>query len=72
VQNHPTEVRIFEEGRLIASHPVLEGRNRRRVDPAHRKAPPVQPPPQPKGVARRPLDFYEAVGRRLAVGDIRP
>ena len=37
VQNHPREVRIFEDGRLIASHPVLEGRNQRRTDPAHRK-----------------------------------
>lgn len=27
VQNHPKEVRIFEDGQLIASHPVLEGKN---------------------------------------------
>lgn len=67
VQNHPNEVRIFEEGLLIAIHPVLEGRNRRRVDPTHRKAPPVQTPqPVPAGVTHRPLDFYDAVGRRLA------
>ena len=33
VQSHPEEVRIFEDGRLVASHPVLEGRNQRRVDP---------------------------------------
>jgi hypothetical protein len=32
VQNHPKEVRIFEDGRLIASHPLLEGRNQRRTD----------------------------------------
>jgi len=24
VQNHPAEVRIFEDGQLVASHPVLE------------------------------------------------
>lgn len=52
---------------LVAAHPVLEGKNRRRVDPAHRKAPPARaaeaPPP---GVGRRPLAFYDAVGRRLA------
>jgi len=71
VQSHPTAIRIFEEGRLLASHPVLEGRGRRRVDPAHRKAPPPAPvPSQPLGVARRPLDFYDAVGRRLATGGV--
>lgn len=68
VQHHVTELRIFEDGALIASHPVLEGKNRRRVDPAHRKAPPVRAPKPTAtvGVQRRPLDFYDAVGRRLA------
>jgi hypothetical protein len=37
VQSHPKEVRIFEDGALVAVHPVLDGKNRRRVDPAHRK-----------------------------------
>ncbi|MFO8151393.1 MAG: IS21 family transposase [Trueperaceae bacterium] len=68
VQNHPREVRIFEDGALIAAHPLLEGRNRRRVDPAHRKAPPPAAAAQPAsaGVAVRPLSFYDAVARRLA------
>lgn len=73
VQNHPAEVRIFEDGQLIASHPVLEGKNQRRVDPGHRKPVPVarraaQLPSSPAEamVPRRPLAFYEAVGRRLA------
>jgi transposase len=67
VQSHPNEVRIFEDGVLIAAHPLLEGRNRRRVDPAHRKAPPVRTPEPPQaGVGQRPLAFYDAVGRRLA------
>ncbi len=68
VQHHPKEIRIFEDGRLIASHPVLEGKNLRRVDPRHRQAPPArqkQAPVKPS-VARRPLDFYGAVGQRLA------
>ena len=68
VQNHPSEVRIFEDGALIAAHPVLEGKNQRRVDPAHRKAPPpaaLDAPPQ-TGVGVRPLSFYDAVARRLA------
>jgi hypothetical protein len=75
VQNHPAEVRIFEDGNLIAIHPVLEGKNQRRVDPSHRKPIPparraVQLPSSPADalVARRPLAFYEAVGRRLASG----
>jgi len=67
VQNHTHEVRIFEDGALIASHPILEGKNQRRVDPAHRKAPPVQssvvPPP---AITQRSLEFYGAVGQRMA------
>lgn len=72
VQNHPAEVRIFEDGTLIASHPVLEGKNQRRVDPSHRKPVPAAqralqlPSPTEAAVARRPLAFYEAVGQRLA------
>lgn len=72
VQHHATELRIFEEGQLIARHPVLEGKARRRVDPVHRKAPPkrLSLPPAPRGL-RRPLDFYDAVGRRLATEGAR-
>lgn len=68
VQNHTHEVRIFEDGQLIACHPVLSGKNQRRVDPAHRKAPPVcqELPEATQGVARRSLDFYGAVGERMA------
>ena len=36
VQNHVDAIHIFEDGICIARHPVLEGRNCRRVDPAHR------------------------------------
>ena len=68
VQNHPTELRIYEDGELVATHPVLDGRNQRRVDPRHRKAPPSSfiAKPAPVGIARRPLEVYEAVGKRLA------
>ena len=45
VQHHATELRIFEDGQLIARHPVLEGKACRRVDPAHRKAPPAEAGP---------------------------
>ena len=70
------EIRIFEAGALIASHAPLEGRDQRRLDPAHRKPlPPRRRPAEGEPtvirragdrVARRSLDFYEAVGRRLA------
>ena len=66
-RNHPSEVRIFEDGALIAAHRVLEGKNQRRVDPSHRKAPPPAPlDAPPSGVGVRPLSFYDAVARRLA------
>ena len=67
VQSHPKEVRIFEDGALVAVHPVLDGRNRRRVDPAHRKGPPpAASGAGAPGVGVRPLSFYDAVARRLA------
>lgn len=75
VQNHPSEVRIFEAGALIARHPVLEGKNQKRVDPCHRR--PVlpaqrsdcaRPSPVDTVVQQRPLAFYDAVGQRLAGG----
>ena len=68
IQNHPAELRIYEDGNLIATHPVLDGKNQRRIDPRHRKAPPSSiAKPAPVGITRRPLEVYEAVGRRLAV-----
>jgi transposase len=70
------EVRILEEGRVIATHPVLDGRGQRRIIAGHRTAPaPANSQTQRNGsppgrsgevVALRPLAFYDAVGRRLA------
>jgi hypothetical protein len=69
------EIHIFEAGRLIAVHPVLDGRHQRRVAPGHRKMPTPRTAENAAGiavgragdvVARRPLDFYAAVARRLA------
>ena len=68
------EIRIFEDGELIASHPVLEGRHQRRVAPGHRKLAAAARRGEGAGirsgdaVAQRSLDFYDAVGRRLAQG----
>lgn len=67
VQHHATELRIYEDGQLIARHPVLEGKARRRVDPAHRKTPPPRPALSRSAQGlHRPLEFYGAVGQRLA------
>jgi len=33
------EVQIFEDGVLIATHPVLDGRRQRRIAPGHREMP---------------------------------
>jgi transposase len=71
------EIRIFEDGTLIAVHPVIEGRNQRRVEPGHRRTAErlrsraaatgaTTFPGSGDTVAQRPLAFYEAVGRVLA------
>jgi hypothetical protein len=74
------EVRIYEGDALIAAHPVLEGSGQRRIAAGHRRLPPPANSDTPRhgapgtpaigrpgeSVARRPLEFYEAVGRRLA------
>jgi len=70
------EVRILEEGRVVAVHPVLDGRGQRRIIAGHRTAPAPansqtrrqDPQPGRSGdvVALRPLAFYDAVGKRLA------
>ncbi len=73
VQSHPSKICIFEGGNLIATHPVLEGKKQRRVDPTHRKAPLLNKAVQPEiNVPQRSLAFYGAVGNRLAAqGDAR-
>jgi transposase len=72
VQNHTDEVRIFEDGALVANHPILSGKNQRRVDPTHRKAPPVRSNSVPApDIARRSLDFYGAVGERMAAQGVQ-
>lgn len=70
------EVQIFEDGVLIAAHPVLEGRHQRRVAPGHRKTATGLHRRSADGavvlsragdlVAQRSLEFYDAVARRLA------
>jgi hypothetical protein len=66
------EIRIFEAGRLIAVHAVLEGRHRRIVAAGHRRLPPPANSRTPRAgerpllarvgeqVGRRPLALYDA------------
>src|SRR5262249_8035480 len=75
-------IQIFEDGTLVATHSPLEGRNQKRLDPAHRKTSPLRHRRRSDGersvvrrtgdqVARRSLNFYDAVARRLAKGGAR-
>ena len=67
---HPSMVRIVDAGQVIACHEIPDGKGNQVLDPSHRKARPLavvlndlQSSSHP---AQRPLDFYDAVGRRLA------
>jgi len=71
------EVRVFENGKLIAAHPFLEARKQRRVHPDHQRSMTPQHRPmtwdeshvvKPAGdtVLQRSLVFYDAVGKVLA------
>jgi transposase len=74
VHSMADEIRIFEGDQLIASHPVLDGRRQRSLIEGHRLPTrrkglaPIPPAFTGDLVALRPLDIYEAVGRRLAAG----
>jgi transposase len=82
VEVHSTanEVRILEDGAVIAVHPVLDGRGQRRIIAEHRTSPPPANSQTRRDdrssaarageiVALRPLTFYDAVGKRLAAND---
>ncbi len=75
------EIRIFEAGVLVASHAPLEERGQKRLDPAHRKlasfgrrrsgnVEPIILTRAGDHATRRSLDFYAAVGRRLAAQEV--
>lgn len=81
VHQFADEIQIFDAGRLVAVHAVVEGRRRSLVAPGHRRPPkPVRHLERPgrdgpsvisragDQVARRSLEIYAAVGRRLAEG----
>ena len=67
------EVRIYENGELLAVHAVLEGRRETSTLPEHRRSHHRQQQaaqrvasPATSSVARRPLSFYDQVAQRLA------
>ena len=84
VHQLPDQLRILDEGRLVAVHPVLEGRRQYRVDPAHRQGAAARSPHRAAAdetimvgrvgdrVAQRSLAYYQAIGERLAVAGERP
>jgi hypothetical protein len=82
VHSTASEVRILEDGHLIAVHPVLEGRGRRRISAGHRSLPPPANSNTPRHsaaparvgetVTPRPLAFYDAVAQRLASSGPQP
>lgn len=64
------EVGLYQDGRLLASHPLLDGRGKRLMDPAHRRGNKHRPGngrfrniQDIVEVQRRPLDEYEEVLR---------
>ena len=82
VQQLPDVIRILDQGQIVAVHPVLEGRRRTRVAPEHRQAVNRSRPRPGESEAlvgragdhipRRSLEFYQAVGKRLAQSGGRP
>jgi len=76
VHQLPDVIRILDAGRLIAEHPILEGRRRTHVMPSHRQGRTSSHPwvsgsgssigrPGDR-IASRPLDIYQAIGNRLS------
>lgn len=79
VQVSPTQVRLFEEGKLIAVHPLLDGRHQRSLLRGHRSASRSMAGTNADSefvnltrpghrVPRRSLAVYETIGQRLAQG----
>jgi len=75
VQITADQIRILEHGRLIAVHPVLEGRGHRRIAAGHRHSPPPgntkttrqqHIPADDSPVHRRDLAIYDSVATSLA------
>ena len=72
VHSMADEIQIFEGDRLIARHPLLDGRRQRSLLDGHRRSARQQDQASVlaglggERVVRRPLAVYEAIGHRLA------
>jgi transposase len=77
VHQLPDQIRILDQGRLVATHPVLEGRRQYRIDPAHRQGALTRTHRSSivetvvigrigERVAHRSLAYYQAIGQSLA------
>jgi transposase len=76
VHQLPDQIRILDQGRLVATHPVLEGRRQYRIDPTHRQGAlttrrrsiveTVVIGRVGERVAHRSLAYYQAIGQSLA------
>ncbi len=74
----PSTLRLFSKGELIATHPRLEGKHQRRLDPLHRRSPPpeqlsrisatskVKDGGVPLRIPTRSLALYAAIGEGLS------
>lgn len=83
VHQLPDQIRILDEGRLVATHPILEGRRQYRIDSAHRQGAAARAARHTADdqviigrmgdrVGHRSLAFYQAVAERLAVTGGQP
>jgi transposase len=84
VHQLPDQIRILDGGRLVATHPILEGRRQYRVDTTHRQGATGTKALRHSAddvviigrmgdrVAHRSLAFYQAVGEHLAMTGGRP
>lgn len=83
IQVSLNDVQIFTEGKLVAAHPLIEGRDQRCLAPGHRRWPPpgsvarrsdrtvtVLSLPGER-VTRRSLEVYQHIGSALAAGGRR-
>jgi len=81
VHQLPDMIRILDQGRLVATHPVLEGRRQYRIDPGHRLGAAARAMRHGYSdgvtiartgnhVAQRSLAFYGAIGDQLASGNV--
>ena len=81
VQQLPDVIRILDGDRIVAIHPVLEGRRRTSVAPEHRQGTSRLTSKNSVGdviigrtgnhIPRRSLAFYQAIGNRLAMSEGR-